>query len=115
MLSILRCPRSNCTAPGRTYVNYLDRDEGQDRARAIYGAEKLHRLTALKQRYDPLNVFDASRLQLGRAGSLKLVRKTRPRFHFCYGGSQRGAFASVGLPDRVGDKGTRLLNGSVLR
>jgi FAD/FMN-containing dehydrogenase len=49
---------------GRTYINYLDRDEGQDRARAIYGAEKLHRLTALKQRYDPLNVFDASRLQL---------------------------------------------------
>jgi FAD/FMN-containing dehydrogenase len=49
---------------GRTYINYLDRDEGQDRARAIYGAEKLHRLTALKQRYDPSNVFDTSRLQL---------------------------------------------------
>ena len=38
------------------YVNFLG-DEGQDRIRDAYGAEKYARLQALKRRYDPDNVF----------------------------------------------------------
>jgi FAD/FMN-containing dehydrogenase len=41
------------------YVNYLGRetDEGADRIREAYGAEKHDRLVALKRKYDPDNVF----------------------------------------------------------
>jgi len=38
------------------YVNFLG-DEGQERVRQSYGAEKYDRLRALKQRYDPDNFF----------------------------------------------------------
>jgi FAD/FMN-containing dehydrogenase len=38
------------------YVNTLT-DEGQDGVRRAYGGDKLARLTALKDRYDPENVF----------------------------------------------------------
>ncbi|WP_018353303.1 FAD-binding oxidoreductase [Longispora albida] len=38
------------------YVNFL-MDEGQERVRAAYGAEKYDRLRALKRRWDPENVF----------------------------------------------------------
>jgi FAD/FMN-containing dehydrogenase len=38
------------------YVNDLA-DEGDDGIRRAYGADKLARLTALKDRYDPENVF----------------------------------------------------------
>ena len=38
------------------YVNFL-MDEGQERVREAYGAEKYDRLKALKRRYDPDNVF----------------------------------------------------------
>jgi FAD/FMN-containing dehydrogenase len=38
------------------YVNFL-MDEGEDRVRQAYGAEKYDRLRALKSRYDPDNVF----------------------------------------------------------
>ncbi len=38
------------------YVNYLG-DEGDDRVRAAYGAAKYDRLVALKDRYDPTNLF----------------------------------------------------------
>ncbi len=38
------------------YVNFL-MDEGQDRVREAYGAEKYERLKALKRRYDPDNFF----------------------------------------------------------
>jgi len=41
------------------YVNYLgpETDEGADRVRAAYGARKYERLRALKQEYDPQNMF----------------------------------------------------------
>jgi len=38
------------------YVNFL-MDEGEDRIRDAYGAEKYGRLKALKRRYDPTNLF----------------------------------------------------------
>jgi FAD/FMN-containing dehydrogenase len=39
------------------YVNYLGADEGAERVRAAYGAEKHARLVALKSKYDPENLF----------------------------------------------------------
>lgn len=46
-------------ATGSVYVNYLGReaDEGADRVKAAYGAEKYQRLVALKNKYDPNNLF----------------------------------------------------------
>jgi FAD/FMN-containing dehydrogenase len=38
------------------YVNFLG-DEGAERVRAAYGAEKFARLQAIKSAYDPENVF----------------------------------------------------------
>ncbi len=38
------------------YVNFLG-EEGQDRVRAAYGAEKYERLGAVKNQYDPTNFF----------------------------------------------------------
>jgi FAD/FMN-containing dehydrogenase len=38
------------------YVNYLDRGD-EDRIRASYGADKYERLVALKNKYDPTNLF----------------------------------------------------------
>jgi len=43
-------------ANGGVYVNYLG-DEGEERIRAAYGAEKHARLVALKRQYDPANLF----------------------------------------------------------
>ena len=44
---------------GGVYVNYLGReaDEGPERIKAAYGPEKYARLVALKNRYDPANLF----------------------------------------------------------
>jgi FAD/FMN-containing dehydrogenase len=46
-------------ATGGVYVNYLGReaDEGAERLRAAYGPEKYERLVALKNTYDPTNLF----------------------------------------------------------
>ncbi len=41
------------------YVNYLDADE-EDRIRAAYGADKHERLVALKNKYDPTNLFQVN-------------------------------------------------------
>jgi len=48
----------NALAPHHTsvYVNFL-MEEGEDRVRQAYGAEKYDRLKALKRRYDPTNFF----------------------------------------------------------
>jgi FAD/FMN-containing dehydrogenase len=46
-------------ATGGVYVNYLggEADEGAERVRAAYGPEKYQRLVALKNKYDPQNLF----------------------------------------------------------
>jgi FAD/FMN-containing dehydrogenase len=40
-------------------VNYLgqEADEGAERVKSAYGSEKYARLVALKQKYDPTNLF----------------------------------------------------------
>jgi FAD/FMN-containing dehydrogenase len=44
---------------GSVYVNYLgqEADEGADRIKAAYGPKKYQRLVALKNKYDPTNLF----------------------------------------------------------
>ena len=46
------------TADG-VYVNYLgqEADEGEERVKAAYGPQKYERLVALKNKYDPTNLF----------------------------------------------------------
>ena len=41
---------------GGAYINFLSA-EGEERVKAAYGAEKFTRLQALKDRYDPNNLF----------------------------------------------------------
>jgi FAD/FMN-containing dehydrogenase len=43
-------------APGGVYVNYLG-EESADRGRVAYGSAKYERLVALKNKYDPTNLF----------------------------------------------------------
>jgi hypothetical protein len=42
---------------GGAYVNFLSHDDGEDRVKAAYGAEKYRRLVEVKNRYDPTNFF----------------------------------------------------------
>lgn len=43
------------------YVNFLTEDEGDDRTLEAYGEEKYRKLAALKQKYDPQNLFKVNR------------------------------------------------------
>lgn len=43
-------------ATGRAYLNFLG-DEGLQRVEAAYGREKFARLQALKDKWDPTNLF----------------------------------------------------------
>ncbi len=42
---------------GGVHVNFLDDEDGQARVRAAYGEAKYRRLVALKNKYDPTNLF----------------------------------------------------------
>ena len=42
---------------GAAYVNFLGDAEDKDRLRSAYGAETYDRLVAMKDRFDPENVF----------------------------------------------------------
>ena len=42
---------------GKAPPNFLEPDEGRRRLKASFGEEKFGRLVALKDRYDPQNVF----------------------------------------------------------
>ena len=42
---------------GRVYVNYIGAGESPDRVRAAFGDEKFARLSAIKGKYDPTNMF----------------------------------------------------------
>jgi FAD/FMN-containing dehydrogenase len=44
-------------ALGGTYINFMSEDEGRDRVVAAYGRDKYRRLVALKNEYDPANLF----------------------------------------------------------
>ena len=46
---------------GRTYLNFMEEDPSGDRVRAAYAPEDWERLVALKDRYDPHNLFRFNR------------------------------------------------------
>ena len=46
---------------GRTFVNFMEEDPPGDRVRAAYTPEDWERLVALKDRYDPHNLFRFNR------------------------------------------------------
>jgi hypothetical protein len=52
-------PGAQPYSTGSVYVNYLgqEADEGAERIKAAYGPEKYQRLAALKDKYDPTNLF----------------------------------------------------------
>jgi len=39
------------------YVNYIGAGEAPDRVRAAFGADKFARLSTIKRKYDPKNIF----------------------------------------------------------
>ena len=43
-------------SPKGAYVNFMDADDGEDRVRESYGPN-YERLVALKNKYDPTNLF----------------------------------------------------------
>ena len=42
---------------GRVYVNYIGAGEPSDRVRAAFGERKFAELVAVKNKYDPSNLF----------------------------------------------------------
>ena len=51
----VRCP-DEALQTGRAYLNFIG-EEGEDRVRAAFGPEIYAWLQALKDRYDPTNLF----------------------------------------------------------
>jgi FAD/FMN-containing dehydrogenase len=54
---------SNAATPfttGRVYVNYIGAGEAPDRVRAAFGADKFARLSTIKRKYDPKNIFHSN-------------------------------------------------------
>ena len=42
---------------GQVYVNYIGAGEAPDRVRAAFGADKFAKLSGIKRKYDPTNLF----------------------------------------------------------
>ena len=57
------------------YLNYTS-DQGEDRVRSTYGPKKYERLVALKDKYDPTNLFRLN--QNIRPSAEALARAERP-------------------------------------
>jgi FAD/FMN-containing dehydrogenase len=45
---------------GRSYVNFLTEDDGEDRIRAAYG-NSYDRLVEIKSKWDPTNLFSSNK------------------------------------------------------
>ena len=88
---------------GGAYINFLS-SEGEDRVQAAYGPEKFARLRALKDRYDPTNLFHSTRTSRHRevGSSGQDSRRTAGSFS-TLGGDPARLGANVGdvlLPHR---------------
>ena len=59
---------------GQAPPNFLEPDEGTRRLRASFGDDKFQRLVALKDRYDPDNVFSLNaNIRPSRLSNISLV------------------------------------------
>ena len=63
---------------GRAYLNFLG-DEGSARVEAAFGPEKFARLQALKDEWDPTNLFRINQNIPPSAGASTLTARRRPR------------------------------------
>jgi len=66
-----------CFSTGGTYINFLTEDDGAERTEAALGGA-LQRLTQVKARWDPQNVFRTNR-NITPAGTGSLPAEQRPR------------------------------------
>ena len=66
---------------GRVYVNFIG-DEGEERVIASFGRDGYRRLQAIKDRYDPENLFRASQNIKPSLTQLTPSRRCQPRPDF---------------------------------
>ena len=60
------------------YLNYISDDEGEERVRSSYGPVKYDRLVALKDRYDPDNMFRLNQnIRPSRTGEDEVGQRVR--------------------------------------